>query len=119
MLGYHSFTRFGLFVWLTVSSRVDAAMRGSSISFFTRARSAWLDSCLGCFLYILARCHKPESITGQFGTALTVLENGDGYPTARHNRRKTTLQSLEKRSQITHLLSRDAATSDMCTLDQI
>jgi hypothetical protein len=32
-------------------------MRGSSISFLTRASVAWLDSCLGSFLCILARCH--------------------------------------------------------------
>src|SRR5665811_2326425 len=37
-------------VWLTsYSSRVDSAMRGSSISFLTRASIAWLDSCFGWF----------------------------------------------------------------------
>ena len=62
-------------VWLTsYSSRVDSAMRGSSISFLTRARSAWLDSCLGWLLCILVRCHASKGITGQLGTALTVLE---------------------------------------------
>jgi NhaP-type Na+/H+ or K+/H+ antiporter len=49
-------------------------MRGSSISFLTRARSAWLDSCLGWLLCILVRCHVSKGITGQLGTALTVLE---------------------------------------------
>jgi hypothetical protein len=49
-------------------------MRGSSISFLTRARSAWLDSCLGWFLCILARCHESKSITGQLGTELTIVE---------------------------------------------
>ena len=39
-------------------------MRGSSISFFTRASIAWLDSCLGSFLCILARCHESKGITG-------------------------------------------------------
>jgi hypothetical protein len=43
-------------------------MRGSSISFLTRARVAWLDSCFGLFLGILARFHESEGITGQFGT---------------------------------------------------
>jgi len=47
VLDHGSFTSSGLLVELTVSSRVDAAMRGSSISFLTRARSAWLDSFLG------------------------------------------------------------------------
>ena len=54
--------------------RVDSAMRGSSISFLTRARSAWLDSCIGWLLCILVRCHVSKGITGQLGTALTVLE---------------------------------------------
>ncbi len=55
-------------VWLTsYSSRVDSAMRGSSISFLTRPRSAWLDSCLGWFLCILTRCHQSRKIKGQFG----------------------------------------------------
>src|ERR1039458_6678476 len=62
-------------VWLTsYSSRVDSAMRGSSISFLTRARSAWLDSGLGWFLCILVRCHASKRNTGQSGIALTVLE---------------------------------------------
>jgi hypothetical protein len=43
-------------------------MRGSSISFLTRASVAWLDSCFGSFLCILARCHEYKGITGQFGT---------------------------------------------------
>src|SRR5664279_6083259 len=51
-------------------------MRGSSISFFTRARSAWSDSCLDWCLCIPARCHESEGITGQFGTELTVSESG-------------------------------------------
>src|ERR1017187_8927464 len=50
------------------SSPVDSAMRGSSISFLTRASVAWLDSCLKSFLCILARCHESKGITGQFGT---------------------------------------------------
>jgi hypothetical protein len=49
-------------------------MRGSSISFLTRASIAWLDSCFGWFLCILARCHESRAITGQFGTGLAVLE---------------------------------------------
>ena len=53
---------------MTSFSRVDSAMRGSSISFLTRARVAWLDSCFGLFLGILARFHESEGITGQFGT---------------------------------------------------
>src|ERR1019366_2689883 len=57
---------------LTSSSRVDSAMRGSSISFLTRASVAWLDSCFGSFLCILARCHECKGITGQFGTGLAV-----------------------------------------------
>src|ERR1019366_6667203 len=56
------------------SSRVDSAMRGSSISFLTRASVAWLDSCLGSFLCILARCHESKGVTGQFGTQLAVSE---------------------------------------------
>jgi hypothetical protein len=54
---YGSFSSFWRVVWLMSSSRVDSAMRGSSISFLTRASVAWLDSCLGSFLCILARCH--------------------------------------------------------------
>src|ERR1019366_9713820 len=51
---YDSFFSSCCVVWLTsYSSRVDSAMRGSSISFLTRARSAWLDSCLGWCLCIL------------------------------------------------------------------
>src|ERR1019366_4629522 len=45
---------------------------GSSISFLTRASVAWLDSCFGSFLCILARCHECKGITGQFGTGLAV-----------------------------------------------
>ena len=67
-LDYGSFSSFCRVVWLTSSSRVDSAMRGSSISFLTRARVAWLDSCFGLFLGILARFHESEGITGQFGT---------------------------------------------------
>ena len=51
-------------------------MRGSSISFFTRARSAWSDSCLDWCLCIPARCHKSDGIAGQLGTDLTLLELG-------------------------------------------
>lgn len=43
-------------------------MRGSSISFLRRASIAWLDSCFGSFLCILALCHESKEITGQFGT---------------------------------------------------
>jgi hypothetical protein len=50
------------------SSRVDSAMRGSSISFVTRESNARLDSCLDSFLCILERCHESKWITGQFGT---------------------------------------------------
>jgi hypothetical protein len=63
-----SFSSFWRVVWLMSSSRVDSAMRGSSISFLTRASVAWLDSCLGSFLCILAQCHESKGITGQFGT---------------------------------------------------
>jgi hypothetical protein len=49
-------------------------MRGSSISFLTRASIAWLDSCFGWFLCILARCHESGAITGQLGTGLAVSE---------------------------------------------
>ena len=59
-------------VWLTSSSRVDSAMRSSSISLLTRASVAWLDSCFGSFLCLLARCHECKGITGQFGTGLAV-----------------------------------------------
>ena len=69
-LDYGSFSSFWRVVWLTSSSRVDSAMRGSSISFLTRASVAWLDSCLGSFLCILARCHESKGITGQLGTEL-------------------------------------------------
>src|ERR1039458_8510451 len=65
---YGSFSSFWRVVWLMSSSRVDSAMRGSSISFLTRASVAWLDSCLKSFLCILARCHESKGITGQFGT---------------------------------------------------
>src|ERR1035438_394755 len=62
-------------VWLTsYSSRVDSAMRGSSISFLTRASIAWLGSCFGSFLCILALCHESRAITGQLGTRLAVSE---------------------------------------------
>ena len=71
-LDYGSFSSFWRVVWLTSSSRVDSAMRGSSISFLTRASVAWLDSCFGSFLCILARCHECKGITGQFGTGLAV-----------------------------------------------
>src|ERR1700680_2450110 len=54
-------------------------MRGSSISFLTRASVAWLDSCLGSFLCILARCHESKGITGQFGTQLAVSELSSIY----------------------------------------
>src|SRR5450755_4049974 len=67
---YGSFSSFWRVVWLMSSSRVDSAMRGSSISFLTRASVALLDSCLGSFLCILARCHESKGITGQFGTGL-------------------------------------------------
>ena len=69
---YGSFSSSCRVVWLTSSSRVDSAMRGSSISFLTRASVAWLDSCFGSFLCILARCHECKGITGQFGTGLAV-----------------------------------------------
>ena len=69
---YGSFSSSCRVVWLTSSSRVDSAMRGSSISFLTRASVAWLDSCFGSFLCILARCHECKGITGQFGTELVV-----------------------------------------------
>src|ERR1019366_3615373 len=68
-----SFSSFWRVVWLTSSSRVDSAMRGSSISFLTRASVAWLDSCFGSFLCILARCHESKGITGQFGTGLAEM----------------------------------------------
>ena len=72
---YGSFSSSCSVVWLTsYSSRVDSAMRGSSISFLTRARSAWLDSCLGWLLCILVRCHVSKGITGQLGTGLAVSE---------------------------------------------
>jgi hypothetical protein len=61
-LDYDSFSSLCRVVWLTSSSRVDSAMRGSSISFLTRASVAWLDS--------LARRHESKGITGQFGTGL-------------------------------------------------
>jgi hypothetical protein len=32
-------------VWVTSFPRLDSAMRGSSISFLTRASVAWVDSC--------------------------------------------------------------------------
>jgi hypothetical protein len=51
-LDYGSFSSFWRVVWLMSSCRVDSAMRGSSISFLTRASVAWLDSCLGSFLCI-------------------------------------------------------------------
>jgi hypothetical protein len=73
-LDYGSFSSFWRVVWLMSSSRVDSAMRGSSISFLTRANVAWLDSCLGSFLCILARCHESKGLTGQFGTQLAVSE---------------------------------------------
>jgi hypothetical protein len=74
-LGYGSFSNSCSVVWLTsYSSRVNSAMRGSSIFFLTRASIAWLDSCFGSFLFILARCHKSKGITGQLGTGLAVSE---------------------------------------------
>ncbi len=69
---YGSFSSSCRVVWLTSFPRVDSAMRGSSISFLTRASVAWLDSCFGSFLCILARCHECKGITGQFGTGLAV-----------------------------------------------
>jgi len=54
--------------------RVDSAMRGSSISFLTRASVAWLDSCFGSFKCILARFHESKVMTSQFGTGLAVSE---------------------------------------------
>jgi len=72
---YDSFSSSCSVVWLTsYSSRVDSAMSGSSSSFLTRARSAWLESCLGWLLCILARCHASKGITGQLGTELTTVE---------------------------------------------
>src|ERR1017187_7213501 len=72
---YDGFLSSSSVVWLTsYSSRVDSAMRGSSISFLTRARSAWSDSCLGWFLCIVARCQESKGITGQLGTDLTTVE---------------------------------------------
>jgi hypothetical protein len=45
------------------------------IHFFLDASSvAWLDSCLGSFLCIHARCHESKGIKGQFGTPLAVSE---------------------------------------------
>lgn len=38
---YGSFSNSGCVVWLTSSSRVDSAMRGSPIFFLTRASVAW------------------------------------------------------------------------------
>src|SRR5664280_86023 len=73
-LDYGSFSSSCRVVWLTSSSRVDSAMRGSSISFLTRANVAWLDSCFGSFLCILARFHESKGITSQFGTGLAVSE---------------------------------------------
>jgi hypothetical protein len=69
---YGSFSSSCRVVWLTSFPRVDSAMLGSSISFLTRASVAWLDSCFGSFLCILARCHECKGITGQFGTGLAV-----------------------------------------------
>jgi hypothetical protein len=69
---YGSFSSFCRVVWLTSFPRVDSAIRGSSISFLTRASVAWLDSWFGSFLRILARCHECKGITGQFGTELAV-----------------------------------------------
>ena len=62
MLDYGSFSSFWRVVWLMSSSRVDSAMRGSSISFLTRASVAWLDSCLGSFLCILHNVTSPEGL---------------------------------------------------------
>ena len=73
-LDYGSFSSSCRVVWLTSSSRMDSAMRGSSISFLTRASVAWLDSCFGSFKYIPARFHESKGITSQFGTGLAVSE---------------------------------------------
>jgi hypothetical protein len=49
-------------------------MRGSSISFLTRASIAWLDSCFGSFLFILARSHTSKGISRSIWNTLVVLE---------------------------------------------
>jgi hypothetical protein len=56
-----SFSSFWRVIWLLASSRVDSAMRGSFISFLTRASVAWLDSCFGPFLCIR---HDVTSLKG-------------------------------------------------------
>jgi hypothetical protein len=65
ILGHVDYGRFSnscSVVWLTsYSSRVDSAMRGSSISFLTRASIAWLDSCFGWFLCILGTMSRIQS----------------------------------------------------------
>jgi hypothetical protein len=81
--GLWQLSSFWRVVWLMSSSRVDSAMRGSSISFLTRASVAWLDSCLGSFLCMLARCHKSKGITGQFGTQLLAVSELSSYRTVR------------------------------------
>jgi hypothetical protein len=66
-LDYGSSSSFWRVVWLTSSSRVDSAMRGSSISFLTRASVAWLDSCLGSFLCILHDVTSPKGLQVNLG----------------------------------------------------
>jgi hypothetical protein len=46
-VAYGNFSNSRHAVYLPVSSRVNLAMRGSSISFLTRASVAWLASCFG------------------------------------------------------------------------
>jgi hypothetical protein len=76
-------------------------MRGSSISFLTRARSAWLDSCLGWFLCILTRCHESKRITGQLGTELTVVKSfflPSSFEAVRRNLRQEASDSARRRA---------------------
>jgi hypothetical protein len=99
---YDSFFSSCCVVWLTsYSSRVDSAMRGSSISFLTRARSAWLDSCLGWCLCILARCHESKRITGQLRTELIILELlflPSSFEAVRRNLRQVASHSARRRA---------------------
>jgi hypothetical protein len=68
-MDYGSFSSFWRVVWLMSSSRVDSAMRGSSISFLTRASVAWLDSCLGSFLCI------PHDVTSRKGLQVNLEQD--------------------------------------------
>jgi hypothetical protein len=75
-------------------------MRGASISFLTRASVAWLDSCFGSFLCILARCHESKEITGQFGTRLAVSELSSfrAVFNSPHQSAKCSISSVKRRA---------------------